>query len=187
MVAIAIAQGRLEQFAGGRVRKAVDEQDFVRKPPFGDSRAEMGEDRVGADLRAFLADDQQQRPLVPFGMPRADRRRLGDARAADRRILQLDRADPFAAGFDHVLGTVGDLERAAGVEDGDVPGVEPAALARAIARLVLKLAADHPGAANLEAARALAVARLFLLLVVDDPELDSEGHPALLAAEIDLL
>ena len=52
-----------------------------------------------------------------LGCGDADRRRLGDAGAADRGIFQLDRADPFAARLDHVLRAVGDLQRAVGMDE----------------------------------------------------------------------
>ena len=62
------------------------------------------------DRGARPAHHDQQRPLAPL----ADARRAitaasSSARMADRGVLERDRADPLAAGADHVLGAVGDL------------------------------------------------------------------------------
>src|SRR5690606_19017175 len=92
----------------------------------------------------------------------------------------------LAAGLDHILGAVGDLHRAAGVDDGDVAGVEPAFGVDAIALVVLEIALDNPGPAHLETAGAFPVARLRLALVIDHPKLDAERHPALLLDQIEL-
>src|SRR5665811_1928082 len=51
---------------------------------------------------------------------------VGHPAVADGDVFQLDGADPFAAGLDHVLGAVGDLHVAIGVDGGDVAGREPA-------------------------------------------------------------
>ena len=40
----------------------------------------------------------------------------------DRGILNIDRANPFAAGFDDILGTIDELDEALGVDLGDVAG-----------------------------------------------------------------
>src|SRR3546814_8197612 len=74
----------------------------------------------------------------------ADRRGLGDAGAPDRDVFKLDRTDPFAARFDHVLRAIGDLHRAVGMQHGDVAGVEPAFIVEAIAAVVTEIALHHP-------------------------------------------
>jgi hypothetical protein len=50
----------------------------------------------------------------------------GHGRVRHRDVLQVDGADPLAAGLDHVLAAVGDLHEAVGVDGGDVAGGEPA-------------------------------------------------------------
>src|SRR3546814_11448545 len=42
-------------------------------------------------------------------------------------FLDRDRADPFAARLDPILGAVGDLHDPVGMHDRDIAGVEPAA------------------------------------------------------------
>src|SRR3546814_14249333 len=119
-------------------------------------------------------------------MINAHRRRFGDAGATDRGIFELDRADPFAARLDDVLGTVGDLHDTIRVEDSDIAGVEPVVDAHRRSRLVLEILPDHPRPPRLQPAAALAVAEADIVLVVDGAELDAEGHPALLAPIFDL-
>ena len=64
-----------------------------------------------------------------------------------RDVLEVDRADPFAAGLDHVLAAVGDLHVAVGVDRGDVAGREPAVDQR-VAAFALEVARDDPRAAH---------------------------------------
>ena len=54
----------------------------------------------------------------------ADHGGFGDRGMADREIFQVDRRNPFAAGFDHILGAVGDPHVSVRVDGGDVAGVE---------------------------------------------------------------
>ena len=72
---------------------------------------------------------------------------------ADRGIFELDRADPLAARLDHVLGAVGDLQRAVGMDDGDVAGVEPVVVVGRVL-VLLEIALDDPRPARLQPARA---------------------------------
>jgi hypothetical protein len=53
---------------------------------------------------------------------------LGDHGMGHDLVLELDRADPFAARLDHVLGAVAQLDVAVVVDGGDVAGLEPAVL-----------------------------------------------------------
>jgi hypothetical protein len=73
----------------------------------------------------------------------ADAGRLQHGRVRHRDVLQVDRADPLAAGLDHVLAAVGDLHEAVGVDGGHVAGREPA-VHQHVAALVLEVAGDDP-------------------------------------------
>ena len=90
------------------------------------SAAEMGENVGLGHARARLGDDDQQRALVPLRVRHADHRRLVDAGAADRGVLEVDRADPFAARLDDVLRPVDDPHIAERIDRRDVAGIEPA-------------------------------------------------------------
>ena len=56
----------------------------------------------------------------------ADHRHVGDRRMAEQRVLDFGRIDVLAAGDDHVLHAVVDVEVAVRVEIAGVAGVEPA-------------------------------------------------------------
>src|ERR1700722_9701237 len=103
-----VAQRGLEDLAGRGVWNALDEGDVVRHPPFGDLAIHEFQDVLARGGLAGLELDDQQRTLVPFGMMDADHGGFRDRGMSDREIFQVDRRDPFAAGFDHVLGAIGD-------------------------------------------------------------------------------
>ena len=103
-----------------------NEGDVVRHPPFGDLALQNAEHVLLVAVSPGFEHDDQQRPLVPFGMAHADHRGFGDLGMADRDILHLDRGNPFAARLDDVLGAVGDLHIAVAVDGGDIAGVETA-------------------------------------------------------------
>ena len=65
-------------------------------------------DAAGVGRAALAHHHDQHRALAPFRMRHADGGGLGDVGVGDGGVLELDRADPFAAGLDHVLGAVGD-------------------------------------------------------------------------------
>src|SRR5690606_3863688 len=100
-----------------------------------------------------------------------------NARTAARRVLEIDRADPLAARFDHVLGTVGEAQEAEAVDRPDVAGVEPAVAV--CGGKVGVIAIHDPRAADLQLARLFAVPCQRRAFIVDDAQLDAELHPAL--------
>ena len=99
-------------------------------------------------------------------------------RVPEREILQVDGADPFAAGFDDVLRAVDDPHVTVGVERGDIAGGKPAAGAQNF-RAVAKIRAADPVAAHLQLSEGVAIARQFVILVVGDAQLDAGENPAL--------
>src|SRR5215213_9661961 len=109
MILEPLAQGELGDLAGRGVGYLIKEDDLIGQPPFGNPAAEMIEDLLSGQLGAGFPDDDQERPLVPFEMRQADGSSFGDTGAAYRNVLELDRGYPFAARFDDVLRSVGDL------------------------------------------------------------------------------
>jgi hypothetical protein len=164
------------------VRQALHEEDVVGDPPLGDPTLQESEQRLGFHLRAGLPHDDQQRALVPLGVLHADHGGLGDLGVRHGVALDVDGADPFAAGLDHVLGPVGDLHVAVGVDGGDVARGKPAVAQNRPAGL-LEVAVDHPVAADLQVAEGDAVVGKRGVARARDPEVDAEHRPALLLAE----
>src|SRR5687767_7956801 len=180
-----LAQRELGELAGGRVRQLFHEHHVVGHPPLGDLALVEPEQLVLRHLLAGALHRHHDRALVPFRVLHADHRGLGDRRVLDGDVLQVDGADPFAARLDHVLGAVGDLHVAVGVDGGHVAGREPA-LAQHLAAFALEVAAGDPRPAHHQVAEALAVPRQLAALFVDDLHLDAEDAAALLRLDGEL-
>ena len=136
---------------------------------------------LGGRGLALAQHDDGERPLLPLLVRDPDHRRLGDGRVAHQRVLERDRRDPLAAGLDHVLRPVLDLDVAARVERDDVAGPEPAVVGPAVGLLGrVVVARRDPRAADLELAHRLAVARDLVPLGIARAELDERQRQALL-------
>src|SRR5262245_48018693 len=107
-----LAQLGLEDLARGAMRDGLDEVQLDGQPILDDLALEEYPEFVLGDLALGATHHDQKWPLVPLGMLHADHRRLGDAWTTHGGVLQVDRADPFAARFDDVLGAVGDHDGA---------------------------------------------------------------------------
>src|SRR3546814_15575397 len=79
---------------------------------------------VGCDGLTFMRFDHEKGALFPFWMIYANDRRDPDAGVPNRRILDINRADPFAPGLDYIFRAVGQPEKAEASDRNDVPGVE---------------------------------------------------------------
>ena len=127
---------------------------------------------VRRDRAARLGDDDQ-----PLGArPRILDAERGDAAAPDPRhvgdrFLDFLRVDVAAAGDDHVLGAAGDEEIAVVVDEAEIAGVDPAAVAHHRRRRlgVLEVALHRRRAAELDAA--FDAGRPPLAGIVDDAQL----------------
>src|SRR6187549_1639196 len=95
--------------------------------------------------------DDQQGPLFPARMGHADNGGDPHPGTAGGDILQVDGADPLAARFDHILGTVRDSQKPVAVDRGDVAGIEPAFRIDNVVLLTI-ISAHDPWAAYLERA-----------------------------------
>ena len=134
---------------------------------------------LARQLGAGLLHHDQQRPLVPLRVLGRDAGGHRDLRVRHRDVLEVDRADPFAAGLDDVLAAVGDLHVAVGVDRGDVAGREPAVHER-VAAFVLEVLETIHGPRTSSSPRDLAVPRQLLAVVADDLHVDAVDRAALL-------
>ena len=82
---------------------------------------------VGRQVVRVPCDDDRQRRLAPPRVRDADQRHLGDLGVRGQDVLDLGAVDVLAAGDDHVLLAVDDVEVAVLVLAHQVAGVEPAA------------------------------------------------------------
>src|SRR5207248_7175150 len=64
--------------------------------------------------------------LAPALMRNRHHRGLDDVGMSHDRVLELNRADPLASGFDEILGPIDELDEPILTELGDVPGAQPA-------------------------------------------------------------
>src|SRR5579862_9910499 len=173
------AQRYFLHFAGRGVPDFPDEHDVVGHPPFGALAVEEGEQVFFRRALAFLEHDDEQRPLVPFRMAHADYGGFGDFGMTDREVFQFDRGYPFAAGFDHVLRAIGDVEIAVAVDGADIAGVEKTFGVENFA-VVLEIGFGHRGTTHFQTAESLAIPRHAFAGIVGDPHLDAERRMALL-------
>src|SRR3954469_11420141 len=181
-----LPQRQLRELAGRRMRQLLHEYDIIGHPPLGDlAFVEAQQILLGHFLPGLLHRDND-RPLVPLRMLDADHRGFSDRRMGDGDVLEVDRADPFAARLDHVLGAVGDLDVAVRIDGADIARREPAVLQR-IAALGLEVAFDHPRAAHLQVAERLAVPRQVAAVLVDDAQVDTEERAPLLVLQLGAL
>ena len=161
------------------MRQLVDEHHVIRHPPLGGLALVELEQVLARDARAGLLDGDYDRTLVPFRVANANDGGLDDVGVRNRDVLEVDGADPFAAGLDDVLGAIGNLHVAVGVDGRDVTGREPAVLQR-IAALALEVRIGGPWPLHQQVAKGLAVIGQGLAIGIDDLHVDTEDHTTLL-------
>ena len=127
----------------------------------------MGEHRRRVEFPARRHDHQRDGPLVPFRVGLGHHRGLGDVGQGDDVVFQVNRGDPLAAGFDQVLGTVGDQQILVRVDLGDIAGDEPAIVELVRLRIVVVLRGD-PRPADAKLAHGLAVVGQGVPVLVED-------------------
>ena len=101
-------------------------------------------------------------------------------------VLNVDRADPFTAGFDDVFAAVGDLHEAVGVDGGHVAGGEPAVDQGAGAFLAVILA-QHPRPFDQQVACGDTVPGQILALGANDFHVNAVNAAPLFEANLHLL
>ena len=110
----------------------------------------------------------------------ADHRRFLDRRMRHDLVLELDRAHPFAARLDDILGAVDERYVALVADDRDVARAQPAVFGEGLCgALVVIVGTGDPGPADLQFASTRTVPRQTAQRpLLDDAELDGKGHEA---------
>src|SRR5262245_7203085 len=176
-----LAQLQLVELAGRRERNRVDEDHVLRQPPFGHFALQEAKDILLAYAGSGLALNDEQGALVPLGMAHTDRSRIGHADATERQVLELDGADPLAAGLDHVLAAICDLHVAIRVDRCDVSGWEPSVHQRRL--FGAEVVRNDPGTANQKIAEGFPVVRQWLAVRPDDFDFHAEHGSTLFELE----
>ena len=102
------------------------------------------------DDGAFFEYNHSERALLPLGIRHGDDGGFQHFGMRHQGILEIDRTDPLAAGFDQILGAVGDLHVAFAIDGGDVTRPEPAIVGPLVVlRVGLKVARSDPRPADL--------------------------------------
>ena len=107
-----------------------------------------------------------------------DARGHGHGRVRHGDVFEVDRADPFTAGLDHVLAAVGDDHVALGAELGHVAGGEPAVLQR-VAAFTLEVGRQDPGPAHIHVTGGRAVPGQFDAVFAHDLHVHAVDRAAL--------
>src|SRR5215469_18318770 len=121
---------------------------------------EMRVERLGCRRAAWLQHNASDRTLQPFLVWYGDDCRLCYRGMGHKGILELDRADPFAATLDEVLGAISNAQVAESIHARHIAGAQPAVggVFLRIRRKVVVTAGDV-GSSNLNLANAIAVPR----------------------------
>src|SRR5262249_18383864 len=132
MVAELFAQHFLVELADAGPWQCLYEHDLVRHRVTRDhalARVVLQRRRAlrAAGRRPLLAHRDCGRSCRPLRIRNADDGGFARAGMLEDQVLDVERRDPFAAGLDDVLETVGDLEISVGADDADVAGVHPSA------------------------------------------------------------
>src|SRR5260370_22517335 len=103
---------------------------------------------------------------------------------ADQRVFQVHRTDPFSAGLDEVLGAVGDLHVAFGIDGDHVAGSQPAVRRPAVALFgKVVITGGDAWAADFQFAGSLVVPRNFAV-VANGADVGKWGRQSLAGADL---
>ena len=119
-------------------------------------------------------------------MRHADAGGHGHGRVGHGDVLHINRADPFAAGLDHVLAAVGYLHVAIGVDGGHVARGEPTIDERVTA-LAFEISPHHPRSLDMQVAKGFAIPRQVIAFRVDNLHVYTKNGAPLLQADLHLI
>src|SRR5438309_4273833 len=179
----ALAERRLAELARRALWYLGHELERVGEPPFREAGREERAELVRGRRLPGLEQDDRQGTLLPARMRDRDDRGFGDRGVSHERVLERDRADPFAPGLDEVLGAILDLDVPARVDGDDVAGAEPPVGREPVPRLgALVVRASDPGTAHLELTHRLPVPGHLATRIAPRANLDEWHRVPLLCA-----
>src|ERR1019366_1016700 len=155
---------------------ALARNSFLRILPV----AAPGDQLFGGGGVVGLEADEGFRHFPPFLVGEGDDGDFGNGGVIGQRLLDFNGGDVLAAGDDDVLHAVAHFDVAIGVDDGEVAGVEPAAVKGVRGGLGVVVIAEHDVvAAHQGLAHGLAIGGDIVHGVVGDPHVhagDQVGH-----------
>src|SRR5271169_2845227 len=178
-----LAKGGLFEFADGGSRQSLEEDEGVRKLPFGEGFRQKSAEFFWRGLRAFFQNNCGHGTLLPLGVRDSHDRGLFDGWVTHQRVFYVHRTDPFATGFHKILGTIDNFDESFVIDGGDVAGLEPAVFGPSMSLVGgIVITGGHPRAANFKFAWGNAVAGsldgpLFEAFRAHDPKLDEGTWP----------
>ncbi len=147
--------------------------------------------------RMTFADNQQgKRPLAPLRISNADHGHFANGRVSAAQVFEFQRRNPLAAGLDHVLDAVTNIDKPHVVQRRYIAGAQPAARPQfgTFFRLTI-VAFCQPGRAQDQFTLGFAIGRQKVALLIDDrgvyqhsrnPGLDPVGDLFVFAAGFQL-
>jgi len=119
---------------------------------------------------AFGFDDDQNRAFIPFLVPCGDSGGIGDRRMRDGDIFKFNRRNPFATGFDDVLGAVADDHIAIRINRRHITAIKPAVVSQG-GLINAEIGFNDPVTANLQIALGFTIFRQQRAVLIDQTQL----------------
>ena len=85
-----LAKPRLQNLASGAQRNRIDKLHIIGNPPLGNLTLVKLQQFFPADFDTGFLDDDQQWPLIPFGMHHTDHGCVRDCRMRNGKVLQIN-------------------------------------------------------------------------------------------------
>ena len=104
-----LTQFGFEHFPGSAQWDRVDKHHIIWDLPFGSFAFVKSQQFSAAEVCIRPLDHADHRPFIPLGVCHAYARCHGHARVRHGDVFNVDRADPFATGLDHIFAAVGDF------------------------------------------------------------------------------
>ncbi|MNO68893.1 hypothetical protein D3C76_597370 [compost metagenome] len=133
-------------------------------------------ERLGVNGLPVAHHQQGKGSLAPLRVGDTHHRHFAHRRVTADQVFEVKRRYPLAAGLDHILDAIADIDVTHAIEGRDVTGVQPAALPQLLALFrLLEVAHGQPRGSQHQFALGLAIGREEIALAVDDRRFH-QGH-----------